>query len=431
MKHSDSTEMDRLLRRHARRGGETLFARRGASDDAAAGAAGSGAHLDADEMNAYAEGALPEAARSRYFSHLADCETCRKLVTDLTLAASLADEGKARVASLAAAPPSKSWREWLAAIFSPPVLRYGVPALALFAVITIVIVAMMNQKKESSVAQNQAGDSARSTATAPNSAVETQTTTGTAENHSNSNAAPLMDQQSTAQPDTAATPPAKPTPMESDAPIVPQEGIASSTTPAQTAVTENKGREFGVAGKREQAEAAPAPPPPAPQVLSAPAATTQGNRDKQEEPKKAKAAGKDDTDEMVVDGTTAGGAVADRAESNEDRQDVGRTAASRAPANQPRSRRPSTAMKSGPAAGTAREKESFVETRSVGGRRFRKQGGAWIDTAYSSSRPTTNVARGSEQYRALIADEPGLRPIAEQLGGEVYVVWKSRAYRFY
>jgi hypothetical protein len=43
----------------------------------------------------------------------------------------------------------------------------------------------------------------------------------------------------------------------------------------------------------------------------------------------------------------------------------------------------------------------------------------------------TNVARGSEQYRALVADEPGLRAIAERLGGEVIVSWKTRAYRFY
>ncbi|MBA2732740.1 MAG: hypothetical protein H0U54_07590, partial [Acidobacteria bacterium] len=72
-----------------------------------------------------------------------------------------------------------------------------------------------------------------------------------------------------------------------------------------------------------------------------------------------------------------------------------------------------------------------AQTRSAGGRQFQRQGGAWVDTAYNSSRSTTNIRRGSEQYRALIADEPGLRAIAEQLGGEVIVVWKSRAYRFY
>jgi hypothetical protein len=48
-----------------------------------------------------------------------------------------------------------------------------------------------------------------------------------------------------------------------------------------------------------------------------------------------------------------------------------------------------------------------------------------------SGRATVNVTRGSEQYRALVADEPGLRTIAEQLGGEVVVVWKSRAYRIH
>jgi len=53
----------------------------------------------------------------------------------------------------------------------------------------------------------------------------------------------------------------------------------------------------------------------------------------------------------------------------------------------------------------------------------------WIDMAYNTSTPTTNINRGSEQYRALIGDEPGLKTIAEQLSGEVIVVWKGKAYR--
>ena len=69
-------------------------------------------------------------------------------------------------------------------------------------------------------------------------------------------------------------------------------------------------------------------------------------------------------------------------------------------------------------------------TTTVAGKRFVRQNNSWIDAAYQQ-RATTNVKRGSEQYRALVADEPGLRPFAEQLGGEVIVVWKGRAYRFY
>jgi len=37
-----------------------------------------------------------------------------------------------------------------------------------------------------------------------------------------------------------------------------------------------------------------------------------------------------------------------------------------------------------------------------------------------------NVSRGSEEFGAL---DSGLRSIAQQLGGEIIVVWKSKAYR--
>ena len=68
--------------------------------------------------------------------------------------------------------------------------------------------------------------------------------------------------------------------------------------------------------------------------------------------------------------------------------------------------------------------------RDVSGRRFRRQGSAWVDTAYTSATATTNITRGSEQYRALVADEPELQRIVSQLSGEVIVLWKGRAYRF-
>jgi hypothetical protein len=426
--------MDRLLRRYARLNGEALRADQDADNDASAEASSS-AHLDADEMNAYAQGALPEASRSRYFAHLADCHTCRKLVTDLTLAASVSIEGKARVASLDAVP-SNSWRRWMAAIFSPPVLRYGVPALALLAVIIIAIVAMRSQREAASVAQNKAESrySAPAVAPASDSATANTAMSGTTESHANSNTASLADQQGQTQANVAATPvPVKPAPMEEDTPVVSQNTAAKSAT-VQSADAKDNSRELAEAGRRAQGEVVFAPPPPAPQspVLSAPAANEPSNRDKREEPKKSKVAGKDDTDEISVSGrAAAGGAIANKTQANEDRNDMGSVAAtSRPPQNQPR-RRASTAARSGPPADTSTEKERSAETRNVGGHRFQRQGSAWMDTAYNPSLPTTNIRRGSEQYRGLVADEPGLRAIAEQLGGQVIVVWKSRAYRFY
>jgi hypothetical protein len=96
--------------------------------------------------------------------------------------------------------------------------------------------------------------------------------------------------------------------------------------------------------------------------------------------------------------------------------------------NSPRVSEPSNGR-----AGTEASKK--LETReaetvtTVAGRHFKHEGTTWIDTAYESSRGAINVTRGSEQYRALVADEPGLRTIANQLKGVVIVVWKNRVYR--
>jgi hypothetical protein len=65
------------------------------------------------------------------------------------------------------------------------------------------------------------------------------------------------------------------------------------------------------------------------------------------------------------------------------------------------------------------------QTRSVGGRKFRKQGKAWVDQKFKSSMTLKSVARGSDDFDSL---DSGLRSIAQQLGGEVIVVWKGKAY---
>ena len=43
--------------------------------------AGRGEHLDADAIAAFAEGALPAAARKTYTAHFADCDSCRKALS--------------------------------------------------------------------------------------------------------------------------------------------------------------------------------------------------------------------------------------------------------------------------------------------------------------------------------------------------------------
>jgi hypothetical protein len=426
MKSPDNTEMDRLLKRYARRGGEAL--RAGLDED---NEANKTVHMDADELNAYAEGALPENARSRYFAHLADCDTCRKLVTDLTLAASLADEGKARVAATDVSH-ARSWRDWLASIFSPPVLRYGVPALALFAIIVVAIVATRTQREASFVAQSNKDEKSYSqSATANNSSPEQAATAGTtAENHSNSNIALPTDDQKKAQPDVAATPsPANTRSIEKDVPGATVIAADKPAPPPTVGSANEVFRESEGPGKRVEESPSVATAQPSSPAESASTAEAVTVRDRREAERKAKVAGKDD-DEVRVTPNTAGGIASGKSEANESRSDAGREITSRSIQNLPATRKAPAAPKSD-TADLAAQKERKEETRSVGGRKFRKQGSAWVDTAYKSSRQTTNVARGSEQYRALVADEPELRSITQQLGGEVIVVWKSRAYRFY
>lgn len=448
MKFESDTEIDRLLRRHARRkaAASSLAAEsvRAAGDEGAAARNVGGAHLDADEMNAFAEGAVPERLRTRYVAHLADCDDCRSLVTRLTLAAGVGVEARARRERSAPAV-TRSWRDWLAAIFAPPVLRYGVPALALMAVVVIALIAMRERRQQQPdlIAQNERTQ---------NSSVRPQIT---------------QDEQ---QSQTNATGMA-PAPFEETAPGANSGAGVNNQRPsdnaaAETATTQQKeidakkdaiaqqreeklatqARDYGgLLGSRtsdrsdsDEALTLPKPTPlPAPPAATEPVAKAPAAEDRQlaREQETAKAAGAAEQNRATAPTTVGRNSnyAIDGVESG------ARTETRPAPENSPRAGATTSARRaraaktqtSGEASGGKGKDERAVETRNAGGRSFRRQGGAWVDTAYTSSRSVVNVARGSEQFRALIADEPGIRAIADQLGGTLILVWKNRAYRIY
>src|SRR5213592_3569605 len=122
MKEAKNNEIDLMLRSLARRV-QSTSAGHSLEDEPAVG---QGQHLDADELNSYAENALPAFARARYTEHLADCSTCRKIAAQL----SLASGATLRPFS---AQERKPWSlsGFLSAVFSASVLRYTVPALSL------------------------------------------------------------------------------------------------------------------------------------------------------------------------------------------------------------------------------------------------------------------------------------------------------------
>src|SRR5207245_241484 len=61
-------------------------------------APGAAAHLDADELSAFAEDALPASARVVASAHLADCDECRGIVVNLARAAGVEGEIEKRAA---------------------------------------------------------------------------------------------------------------------------------------------------------------------------------------------------------------------------------------------------------------------------------------------------------------------------------------------
>jgi cytoskeletal protein RodZ len=367
MKQETNKEMDLLLRR---------LSARGAGSESRA----DGEHLDADELSSYAENALPASARARYTEHLAECASCRKLIAQLSSSVGFVNEEVSRI------PQPSALRKFLASLFSPMVLRYAVPALGLIIVAAIGFTVLRREQPKggsNSVAQLKEQDGGRAATFSEQTA-----------SPSSGQVASLPDQNKSSAPTSK---PAGSKANETPAP-------PPNAPPSVTVNSEVKQD----APKPEQQPAAKEPAPPAAtptaQPTAAPAAAVT-------EVKK----------------------VEDERQAQQDRISPGSVATAAAPAN---SRglggRPLEMAKLKRRDAADKDKnEAAAETRSVGGRRFRKENGVWIDTAYDSSSATVNLTRGSEQYRALVADEPTIKIIAEQLDGEIIVVWKGRTYRIH
>ncbi|HEY0007037.1 MAG TPA: hypothetical protein VGB17_19810 [Pyrinomonadaceae bacterium] len=402
-----------------------------------------GAHLDADELNSYAENALPAAARAHYAAHLADCDQCRKIVIDLTLAANMADKLEGRAATPIDEPSSSWWRS-LSALFALPVVRYGVPTFALAAIIAVVFLATKRERESAYVARNERqaqevnaeaskakGDeqlrtpaassgtlnanSAGSSNTGTNAPVAQEATGPSAATTDTANVASSRESASQSQVDSKRldqinNKPAEPLTATSEVRRDEAERQTVNET-ARVAQTESIG----------PAAARPAPAQPAARDDDRFVVKDEASKEKAQEDKSRHEPPQSASNRSDAPAETGGSAAA---KSGSLAKIAPLSAAGR------RARRSEEAQSSDNVT-SGKDAKASAETRRVSGRTFRREGKAWIDTAYNSSGRTTNVSRGSEQYRALMADEPGLRAIAEQLGGEVIAVWKGRAYRIH
>lgn len=396
MKQAENKEMDLLLRNMAKQAKSVSDSGNGLQSP----------HLDADELSAFAERALPPAAHARYTAHVVDCGQCRKLVAQLSAAAGFP------VAEVPAeVQPKTSFWERLPAFLSPAVLRFAVPALAMLAVITVGVITFRQQPSGDFVAKNQEPTQNQPAAVSPadsqlgdgNVQPQNQGSPATTANRANADNVKAGEKGAPVDKITAA------------------ETGASADVPSATVATKE----------------APAPPPPskagveerptfAPEPSSASRVQTGATREANKNEALAKdAKEKQDAAAGVAAQPAAAQTVRDGADQERD-------------AYVSRSRKAAAAGRGGAAANSVESRRAETEqakradqddaTREVSGHRFRKQGNAWVDLAYDG-RSVTTVVRGSEQYRALIADEPGIHTIAQRFSGEVLIVWNGRAYR--
>ncbi|MGB7922218.1 MAG: hypothetical protein WCF57_03135 [Pyrinomonadaceae bacterium] len=422
--------MDRLLQRHARRWGGAASPGENAGGDGVSSSE-AGAHLDADEMNAYAENALPAAARSRYASHLADCDSCRRVVTDLALAAQEVAPGERGRAEHESASPSKSWWGVIAAFFAPPVLRYAVPALLLLGVIVVALVATRDRNEPQFVAQRseerQAGD------VAPNQSEPTPSPAqGAQPNDSQAVANTSATTEKTVE-DKSVTPPSLDGTLQANANA--DRTTSAPVSQTQPAPTDLPSKVEEQKRDREQNDAL---------AGSGPETADVAQRDEVARERKENLNDqlyKDDPNKVETTSAppppAASRPASPSAGEDTKSRDESTVASESAPRQSGASQAGARTASRRAAKSTARDADdsgradNSAETRSVAGRQFRRQGDAWVDTAYSSSRSTISLARGSDKYRAVVSDEPAIRNIAEQLGGVVIVVWKGKAYRIH
>jgi hypothetical protein len=372
-------------------------------------------HPDADELNAFAEGALPPSARQRYLSHFADCDDCRKLVSPLAVTTGAGVE--ARIP--ASQPIAEPWWKKLSVVFAIPTLRYAAFGVVLLAVSGIAFLAWRQpaQRNTEMVAQNQPQTNPVE-AVKPATTREPEVTRDENTQPSSNTAIPQPTVSSTFGQNpsglTTLSPPPPPKPSDAlaakeTAPVVGGAGRSDDAARAQStpsyapAPTETYRME-----SRERAQQSPGP----------------GGPRRNESSDKYKAI------DRVGDFSKARDEDSNRAAANQPAsenklEDAKRDrTASQAVTVSPKSvGELPVARKS---AGTRSSSEEAPETRSVGGRKFKRQGNAWMDSKLKSSMSVRTVGRGSEEFDKL---DSGLRSIAKQFSGEIVVVWKGKAYR--
>jgi hypothetical protein len=335
------------------------------------------AHIDADAISAFAENALPEKTRALYMTHLADCDRCRKILSNVIMLGQNAEvSASSSVTEVIGAVPVPWYRRML--LF--PNLAYTMGALVLVFGGLLGYLVLQNSNRMASTEVSQVANKAPAQPEYP--AQETVARTANSVAASNSNAsvpagAPnlhgTIGVETTPGPGLAVeeVKTGEDKNISRENPKGPPESTVDKLTERDDGTVlrkaetlselqnkaANESKPSSVTGGQPAPAAAPPPPPPAKPDARARDESVKDSKDKV---KKLSAFGSAASGRRVVDGKT-----------------------------------------------------------------FSRVGSVWYDAAYQGQ-TTKDVRRGTNEYKKL---DSGLRSIADTLGGTVVVVWRDGAYR--
>ena len=382
MQHEFDNTLDALLRRAA--------ARRAAGEVLPENAN----HLDADALAAFAENALPAAARANFAAHLADCSDCRQSLVNF---AAIQEAEESEIVETKEVGASLTWRERFARLFTLPNLGYAAAALTVlfFGVFGFIAFQSRQQTVAPQIAQVETETAEKLEQKRRASRPQAPEPEPTVENTPENQIEVPMNFAEPSNPNLAENT------NQSDAEQSPNRGLPPSYRAAsgQTNNAETTARRE-TETPRETARAA-----------SASNNTANGNTAAAATPKTTPLVAVTQSNENR--GLTAQAAPKATADSEAKLSDRAKSTELPALGAQENARPALMARKLPP-------------PRTVGSRKFQKLGSEWRDENYKGQ-AIIGISRGTDEYKKLDA---GLRSIAESFGGEiVIVVWQGKAYR--
>lgn len=372
-------EIDALLRRETR--GRTITIGEFA-----------GVHLDADEIAAFVENAVPERTRSSFMQHFAGCEPCRR-----TLSNAMTLRNDEAVESVAA-PEIETAVPWYKRLFLFPNLAYAMGGLVLLFAGFIGLSVLNSSRQSGQFEVSKAVSNEPAAVSAPQTSFNSNAASAPANTSTNAmaNAANTTDVATTDGPakELSEDRTDDRDQLQKGQASVEQDEGRRETKPVTTQPPPAKDNEVGLFGadkRRMEPKATPAP-------VQLPAA----ERNKEETRMSAPA-----------------GPAKTKGPSRNEQQNMNQVMRDRSPND-------SALKKSDRAAtGGAATSRSSTERKQVSGKTFEFRSGAWYDTTYRGQ-GTVNVRRRTDNYKKL---DSGLRGIADSFIGTVVTVWNGIAYR--